>query len=130
MTSTSVTRNPSRALSAMEGGGTGARHVADRLAPPADKVVVVLGDVGVIALRALGDLNEAELAHRHELVQRVVDGRPADLRESLLGEVVNLLGSEMDVLTYEHLGNGSPLCAHAPITVAQSRQQVCSPTSD
>jgi hypothetical protein len=101
-----------------------ARHVADGLAPLAYKVVVALGDVGVITLRAFSDLDEAELAHRHELVQRVVDGRPTDLGQSHLRTVVNLLRREMDVVTDEHLGHGAPLRAQAPITVAQSRQQI------
>jgi hypothetical protein len=101
-----------------------ARHVADGLTPLAHQVVVVLRDIGVVALRSLRDLDEAELAHCHELVQRVVDGRPADLWQPLLCAVVNLLGSQMDVLTYEHLSHGSALRAQAPITVAQSREQL------
>ncbi len=102
-----------------------ARHVANRLAALADEVVVGFGDVGVIPLGTFGDFHEAELAHRHELVQCVVDGRPTDLGQPLLCKVVNLLRREMNMLTDEHLGNGPPLRAQSPVTVAQSHQELC-----
>ncbi len=89
----------------------GARHVPDGLAAYAHEMVVGFRDVGVIALRTLSNLHEAQLAHRNEFIQGVVDGRPADLGQPFLRAFVNLFRSEMHVLTGEHLGNGSALRA-------------------
>ncbi len=88
----------------------------------ADEMLV--GDVGVrvVALRASGSGHLEDLAHRHELVQGVVDRREADLREALLGAAVDGLGGEVDVLTVEDLGDGTSLRREPPIARPQALQ--------
>jgi hypothetical protein len=82
------------------------------------------GGVRVVALRPTGDVDLQELPHGDELVQRVVDGRPADLGEPLSGEVVHLLGGQVDVLADEHLCDGASLGAQAPVARPQTGEQV------
>lgn len=95
----------------------GARDVANGVAAVAHEVVVLLADIGVVALRPVNDVDLEELAHRHEFVQRVVHRGPADLGESLPSEVVKLLGGQMHVVADEHLGHNPPLRAEPPVSV-------------
>jgi hypothetical protein len=87
------------------------------MAAVAHEVVVLLADVRVVAFWPVNDVDFEELAHGHELVQRVVHGGPADLGEPLPREVVKLLGGQMHVVADEHLGHDPPLWAEPPVPV-------------
>jgi hypothetical protein len=89
-------------------------NISDGVTAFADQVVMLCGDVRVVTLGPVHDIHYDQFAHGHQLVQGVVDGGPADLRQLLTGEVMHLLRSQMHVFSYQHLGYGPSLSAEAP----------------
>jgi len=91
-----------------------------------DAVQMVMGGrrVGVVTLPAVtgGDLQH--LAHVHQLVQGVVHGGQADLREESLGSAVHGVRGEVDVFTGQDLSHNSSLDRETPLPVPQPLDQL------
>ena len=80
-------------------------------------------DVGVVARRPRRVAHLCHLTHRHQLVERVVDGGQRDLGEDGAGPLVHLVGGQVDVVPVEGLGDGAPLRRHPPPSHAQAGGQ-------
>src|SRR5581483_958644 len=95
------------------------RHVAHHPASLAYQVLMRADGVGIVAARAVIERDLAHLAHRAELVERVVDGGAADFRKQRHGALEHLLGGQMNVLAFERLGDGAPLRGHPDSAAAE-----------
>jgi amidase len=80
--------------------------------------------VRVVPLGAVCGRHFEDLAHGDELVQGVVDGGEAYLRQLSLGAVMDDLGGQVDVFTVEDLGDGAALRSEAPASVAHTLQEI------
>lgn len=125
VTSTSETVKPNRSSMRQVRQRVARRvHVTDGAAPAADQVLVGVVRVRVVALRAVIGGHLDDLAERHHLTERVVDGGAGDLRQLGDGTGVDLVGRQVYMVPVEDLGHDTPLRGHAPAASAESFQQV------
>ena len=84
--------------------------------------MAVLG-IGVAARGPATGIHLLDLAHRHQLVERVVHRRQADLWETLAGAREHLLYGEVDVVTSQNLGYYPSLRRQAPVQRSQALEK-------
>ncbi|CAK7281113.1 Putative hydrogen peroxide sensitive repressor [Streptomyces misionensis JCM 4497] len=121
-----VRHREAEALGVGEVGERVARRVdvTDRAAVGTDQVVVRPVRVRVVPLGAPVRGDFQDLAESDQLTERVVDGRPGDLRQLRDGPRMDLVGCQMDVLAVEDLGHHASLRGHPPSASTQSFQKV------
>jgi len=90
----------------------------------ADQMVMGHVSVRIVALGSSGDWDLEHLAHRHQLVQGVVDRCQADLGQPSERSAVDRLGGEVHVLSVEHLRHDPPLGREAELTVSKPVQEI------
>jgi hypothetical protein len=91
----------------------------------AQEVLVGRVGVGVVATSAAAAAAHLDhLAELDELVERVVDGRAADLGEAIRGALMNLVRGEVDVLASEHLGNDPALGGEPDAAGSQAVEEI------
>ena len=89
--------------------------IAQITAVEAHEVVMAVLGVGVVAGRPATCIHLLHLAHRDQLVERVVHGRQTDFWETRPGPLENLLRGEVDVVTIHRLGDDASLQREAPV---------------
>ena len=82
-------------------------------------------DVGVIADRPTTRIHLVDLAHRYELVERVVHRCQTYLGETLPRSVKHLLRGEMDVKASHRLGDNPSLRGQAPVPGTKAVEKRC-----
>lgn len=99
-------------------------HVADEAAPVAHEVLMWIVRVRIVALRPGADRDLEDLAQVSQFLERVVHRRPADFRKSGHGSCVHVVSGEVDMLARQQLGDDPPLCGHAPLPLAEARDEI------